>query len=111
MEIDSYEELGVIIFTVKGRIDGSGAEQMRQALQASTDAGKVKMVLAMNHVSYINSAGLRVLADIITQNKEKGGNLRLVGLNARVRRVFEIIGFLQFFPVYDNIIDAQDWPE
>lgn len=111
MEIESYEELNIIVYTAKGRVDNQGAEMLRETLQAGLTAGKHKMILNMDGVTYINSAGMRVLADVITQNQKHGGSLRLVGLNTRVRRVFEIIGFLQFFPVYDTVLEALDWFE
>jgi anti-sigma B factor antagonist len=111
MEIESYEDMGVVVYTLKGRVDSNGAERLRDVLQTGTDAGQVKMVLVMSGVTHINSAGMRVLADIITQNQQQGGNLRLVGLSTRVRRVFEIIGFLHFFPVYDNVVTALDWTD
>lgn len=109
MEIESYEEFGVRVYTLRGRVDSGGADKLRDTLQAGTNAGHYKMVLVMSDVTHINSAGMRVLADIITQNQQHGGSLRLVGLSDRVRRVFEIIGFLRFFPVYDNVINALDW--
>lgn len=109
MNISSYEELGVTVFTLSGRVDSEGAEQLKKALQDAVAAEQYKLLLVMRDVTYINSSGLRVLADVVTQTQQKGGNVRLVELTERVRRVFEIIGFLQFFPVYDNVIDALDW--
>ena len=109
MNIESYEELGVLVLTLKGRIDSEGAVALRHALDETLAAQNFKVILVMKDVNYINSAGLRVLADVVTRNKENGGDLRLVGLNERVRRVFEIIGFLQFFNVYDHVLDALNW--
>lgn len=111
MNIDRYEELGIVVFKLKGRVDSDGALLLKQTLEEAVQAGQHKLVLVMKDVNYINSAGLRVLADIVTRNKEQGGDLRLVGLNERVRRVFEIIGFLQFFSVYDQVLDALNWAE
>lgn len=109
MNISSYEELGVVVITLSGRVDSDGANQLKQALNTQVEAGNHKLLLVMRDVSYINSAGLRVLADVVTTTQQHGGNVRLVELTERVRRVFEIIGFLQFFPVYDNVIEALDW--
>ena len=50
------------------------------------------MVLDMAQVSYISSAGLGTLADVVTRNREAGGDLKLVGLNRKVLRVLRIIG-------------------
>ena len=52
------------------------------------------MVLDMAEVHYMNSAGLRTLADILTRNRANGGDLLLVAPNPKVERVFKIIGFV-----------------
>ncbi|MEL7673807.1 MAG: STAS domain-containing protein, partial [Chloroflexota bacterium] len=82
------------------------AVDLDMALQAATADGKNKMVLEMAEVRYINSAGLRTLADILTQNQKAGGDLKLVNLHPKVKRVFQIIGFERFFNIYESIDEA-----
>jgi anti-anti-sigma factor len=106
MQITSRDEKGVAVFVLVGRVDSAGAAELDQALQSATVEGKHKMVLDMSGVSYINSAGLRTLADILTQNRANHGDLRLVALNLKVERVFKIIGFDKFFQTYDTIEEA-----
>ena len=60
----------------------------------------------MSRVSYINSSGLRTLADILTQSRAHEGDLRLVALSAKVERVFKIIGFDKFFDAYADREEA-----
>lgn len=106
MEIVEQEQNAVSVFKLAGRIDSEGAIELDLALQAAVVAGKHNMVLDMGDVRYINSAGLRTLADVLTENQENGGDLRLVNLNPKVQRVFEIIGFDNFFTIYDTIDEA-----
>jgi anti-anti-sigma factor len=106
MNITQRDEKGVTVFMLKGRVDTAGAEEMGQALQAAVSGGKHKMVLDMGQVSYISSAGLRTLADIVTTNREAGGDLKLVALNPKVLRVLRIIGFDRFFAIDDTIVEA-----
>lgn len=107
MNITEREHNDVIIFTLDGRVDSEGAVDLDLALQTATSEGKYKLVLEMSEVRYINSAGLRTLADILTQAQENGGDLKLVDLNPKVRRVFEIIGFDKFFKLYETIDEAE----
>jgi anti-sigma B factor antagonist len=106
MNITEREQKGITIFIMEGRVDSEGAVDMDLALQTATSEGKVKIVLDMSQVRYINSAGLRTLADILTQNKQNGGDLKLVNLHAKVARVFQIIGFDKFFTIYTTIEEA-----
>jgi anti-sigma B factor antagonist len=106
MKIKEREENGVTIFTLEDRVDSEGAIDLDLALQTAISEGNYKIVLEMSQVSYINSAGLRTLADILTQARENGGDLRLVNLSSKVARVFKIIGFDKFFTTYPTIDDA-----
>jgi anti-anti-sigma factor len=106
MHISQREEKGVVIVTLDGRIDSIGAGEMDQALQAAVAQGKHKMVLDMGKVQYINSSGLRTLADILTKNRTHDGDLRLVAISPKVERVFKIIGFDKFFDTYETVNDA-----
>ncbi len=103
MNITERDENGVNVFALDGRIDSQGAVDVDLALQAAVSAGKHKMVLDMAAVGYISSAGLRTMADVLTKNREAGGDLKLVALNRKVLRVFRIIGFDNFFSIYDTI--------
>jgi anti-anti-sigma factor len=103
MNISERVENGVDVFTLEGRIDTQGAVDLDLALQSAVSAEKYKMVLDMAKITYISSAGLRTLADVLTKNKEQDGDLKLVALNRKVLRVFRIIGFDKFFSIYDTL--------
>jgi anti-sigma B factor antagonist len=103
MNITERDENGITVFVLDGRIDTQGAVDMDLALQAAVSAGKHKMALDMAEVRYISSAGLRTMADVLTRNREQGGDLKLAALNRKVLRVLRIIGFDKFFAIYDTI--------
>ncbi|RPJ01288.1 MAG: anti-sigma factor antagonist [Chloroflexi bacterium] len=103
MHISASDQHGVTVFVLEGRVDSAGAGEMDGALQSAAAQGKNKMVLDMSGVTYINSAGLRTLADVLTQNRANGGDLRLVSLSPKVERVFKIIGFDKFFETYTSV--------
>src|SRR5690606_16699299 len=98
--ISERSEQGVTIFKIDGRVDSNGAVDLDLALQTTVNEGSYRLILDMAEVRYINSAGLRTLADILTQSKQNGGDLKLVALNPKVRRVLEIVGFDNFFTTY-----------
>jgi anti-sigma B factor antagonist len=103
MNISERVEDGISVFVLEGRIDSPGARELDDILLAAVAEGKCKMVLDMAEVSYISSAGLRTLADVVTKNREQSGDLKLVALNRKVLRVMRIIGFDRFFALYDTL--------
>ena len=107
MNILEREENGVTVFVVDGRVDTQGAVVMDKTLQAAVAQGKYKLVMDMTDVTYISSAALRSLADILTKSKKAGGDLKLVALSSKIMRVFRIIGFDKYFSIYDTVEAAQ----
>jgi anti-anti-sigma factor len=103
MNITESDKSGVTVMVVEGRVDTQGAVDLDLALQTAVAEGKHKMVLDMSDLRYISSAGLRILADVLTRNQEAGGDLKLASLNKKVQRVFEIIGFDKFFAIYETV--------
>lgn len=102
MNITERVENGITVFVLEGRIDTPAAVDLELALQAAVSEGQHNMVLGMAEVRYIGSAGLRTLANVLAKNREAGGDLKLAGLNPKVMRVFQIIGFDKFFSIYDT---------
>ena len=106
MNIIERDQNGVTVFELDGRVDTQGAVDMDLALQAAVSGGKHKMVLDMAQVEYISSSGLRTMADVVTQNREAGGDLKLVAVSPKVLRVLRIIGFDKFFSLYGTVEEA-----
>lgn len=104
MQISKDERNDVTIFVLEGRIDSEGVGQLEAAMDSIS--GQSKVVMDMEQVRYINSAGLRILADVLTRSREAGGDLHLAGVNKKVQRVFKIIGFDRFFRFYDDVETA-----
>lgn len=106
MKITTREDNGITIFSLEGRVDSEGAVQLDDVLQSSLDNNNFKLVLEMSQVQYINSAALRTLADVITRSQEHNGDLKLVALQPKVKRVLQIVGFDKFSSIYDTIESA-----
>ena len=102
MEITQRVEGDVTVFLPEGRIDTQAAADMDQALQSAVSAGKYNMVVDMSGVDYISSAGLRALAAVQVRSKAEGGDMKLAGLNVRVTRVFNIVGFDLLMSIHDT---------
>ena len=104
MKITQRVEGDVTVFLPEGRIDTQAATEMDEALQAAVSAGKHNLVVDMSKVEYISSAGLRALAAVLVKSGAEGGDMKLAALNARVTRVFNIIGF-------DVLMSLHETPE
>ena len=102
MKITQRVQGDVTVFAPEGRIDTLAADEMDQALQAAVAGGSHKIVVDVSGVEYISSAGLRSLAAVLVRSRAEGGDMKLSALNARVTRVFNIIGFDLLMSLHDT---------
>ena len=106
MNISAQQRDTITILLLEGRIDGDGALELDEALKQVLANGHVRLILDMSRVSYINSAGLRTLADALAQAQQQQGDVKLVTLMPKVLRVLQIIGFDRFFDIYASLAEA-----
>jgi anti-anti-sigma factor len=100
------------LVAVSGRLDQTQTAELESAFDALIDAGHVRLVVDLSEVTYINSGGLRCLVTAWRKAKQDGGNLFLTGLRARVREVFDMVGFDKVFEVFpDRRSAAAAWTD
>ena len=86
MEITTQEFKHCEMITVTGRVDSSTAPQLAQALEAANDGGKYKLVVNMEGLEYMSSAGFRaLLAAQRNCKKYNRGEVVLVSVPDRIR--------------------------
>ena len=61
------------------------------------------MCLDMSRVTYMASAGLRLLLVVHRTIGGQGGQVLLVGLSEDIRNTMEVTGFLDFFAHCDSL--------
>jgi anti-sigma B factor antagonist len=89
-----------------GRIDLPAGRAIEDALGDLCDAGNARVVIDLGEVMYVASAGLKALLTGLRRARLLDGDVRLAGLNERVREVFEMSGFDQVFSIYPTPADA-----
>lgn len=99
MEIEEERAQGVQIVAPSGRIDSTTSEALESALARALAAGERRVVVDFDRVSYISSAGLRVLLVAARRLRAEQGTLVLCALGEPVRQVFDLAGFLPLFAI------------
>jgi anti-sigma B factor antagonist len=91
----------VELITVSGRIDSSNAAQFDAVLKEVSER-KHNIVLDMNGVEYISSAGLRAIVALLRESKKQKGDVRLANPSGRVVEVLSLAGLDSLFQVFDS---------
>ena len=102
MQISRKEEKGIHIFSLDGRFDAHSAGDVEKELNLTISKGARKLLVDMDGVEYISSAGLRVLLAVAKKLKKEEGEIKICCLKPYVKEVFDIAGFTQIFKIYDT---------
>src|SRR6478672_8033454 len=107
MTIDERRFGDVTLLRIAGRIVfGDGAQQLRERINNLIDEARLKFLLDLREVTYIDSFGVGVIAAKYVSVTRKGGNLKLLRLSARTHRVMTISGLLKIFQSFESEDDA-----
>jgi anti-anti-sigma factor len=99
MEVIESSSDGVTIMEPRGRMDALGAKPLGDRVVELFRAGCTRMLIDLQHIQYISSAGFRALLIAHKQSVDRKGRLVLCGLSAEVRRMFELGAFLDLFTI------------
>ena len=102
MNITVSQRGEVSIAAILGEIDGKTAPLAQAQLMPILEATN-KVVLDMSSVSYLSSAGLRMLLVLYRQATARSGKVALEGLSEEIKDTMSMTGFLGFFEVSDTL--------
>jgi len=88
---------GVTVVEPYGRIDSTNAAQFSERLMALLEAGRTAIVVNLQNVRYLTSAGFHAVLLANRAAVERQGKIVLCGLLGEVKRLFEVGGFVQEF--------------
>jgi len=106
MDLATERRDGILTFVMHGRLDGYGAGQLSDAVQASLQADDRSVVFDLTGVSYLSSAGIRVLLAVKKRLKERNGTLAIAGMQEYSRNVLDMAGVTPVFSLYPTIGEA-----
>jgi len=100
-KVDSDVPASITLIELIGDIDGGTAPLMQADILAAAEPN-IQMILNMTQVSYLSSAGLRMLLSVYRQVSAQSGQVVLVGLMEEIQDTMNVTGFLEFFTVADT---------
>ena len=83
--------------SLEGRLDTASAPQLDEMLKSSLD-GVTELVLNLEKLDYMSSAGLRILLST-QKTMSKQGSMTVKNVNQTIMEVFEITGFADILTI------------
>jgi len=102
MEVVIKSVKGVTVMELSGSLDGKTAPEVQKQVLAGAE-GQNRVILDMTAVSFVSSAGLRILLLLYRQLKAKGGKIALIGTSEEIKDVMSNTGLINFFLIADSL--------
>ena len=107
MEIVERTVNDVMILDLKGKMTlGEGDELLKDKINSLLAQGHKKLLLNLEGVPYIDSAGLGEVVRTYTTVSRQGGSLKLLNLTKRIEDLLSITKLLTVFETFDSEAEA-----
>ena len=103
MKLDTKKEKGLTIVSITGRMDAVTTPEAEGKLTGLIDTGEKDLIIDLQGLDYISSAGLRGILATAKRLKAEQGGMVFVNLQGHVSEVFKISGFHSLFRVFDSV--------
>jgi len=107
MKIKRDDRESVTILHLEGKImGGPDAEAFQKEIKALLDDGRQKVILDLGKVSWVNSTGLGILISGHSSMKNRGGSIKLTGVNKRIDQIFMVTKLHTIFDSFETEDEA-----
>jgi anti-sigma B factor antagonist len=93
----------VAVVDLSGKITiGEGDVVLRDKVLELLDAGQSKILLSLEKVSYMDSAGIGELVACFKKAREKGGTVKLLKPSGKVEDLLQLTKLWEVFEIFDE---------
>ena len=106
MRTESSRETSALVIRAGGRLDSANAREFHDQLEPAIETAQRAVIVDMEELVYISSAGLRVILQVSKQLERHSVRFAICSLSKPVRDVFEVSGFDQMIDIRPSRADA-----
>ena len=93
------KEDGKTIIKTGSRIDTMNADEFEKDIQPALQEDGIDLVMDCSELTYMASAGLRVIQKTMRTVMMKRGEFKIVNVNPEIYKVLQMTGFTKFMTV------------
>ena len=106
LSIETDNTQNISVMKVKGRVDSDTAPEFDGALTKLLDDHRNKIVLNLQNVEFLSSAGLRAMVKALKDAQESGGDLHLASVSQPIEVILRTVGMMQMFKMFSTSEEA-----
>ena len=93
----------MVIYVNEERLDAHNSEELKTEINRLFDGGVKDILIDLMDVRFIDSSGLGVLVSGFKNASTRQGSLKLCGLQAQVKSMFELTRLHRVFDIYQTV--------
>ena len=106
MEVTESQKGDILIFKIRGKLDSILSPKLEKKAFEMINENQNKLLLDLGEVSYVNSAGLRMLLSIKKHLRGLSGKFIVCSLRPEVFEIMKICGFDHVLEISKNEEEA-----
>lgn len=106
MDARFTQQGSITIASVSGSVDPVTSKDLQNDFTGQLQQGRHKIVADFSQVTYMSSAGFRVLLGVLKECRAKGGDFVIAAPQKNIVGLLEMSGFTNFLKVYPTVPDA-----
>jgi anti-anti-sigma factor len=101
------ETVGVVtLFDIRGDLTVVSEPYLKGAYQNANEQGTTRILLKFDQGTYINSGGIAVLIQILSETKKNNQQIAITGLSDHFKKIFNMVGITKFAKIYSSVEEA-----
>jgi anti-sigma B factor antagonist len=107
MNYSVSEQDDIIIISLAGKImGGPEATEINEKFNQLIDEKKLKVVIDLSEVDWMNSSGLGILIGAVSLYKNNDGQLRIINVSDRIQNLLKITKLAGIFETSNSLEEA-----
>ena len=107
MKIKTTEKYEAVVIELKGNVmGGDDTKEFNDLLHKLIDEGKVRVIVDLSDVKFMNSSGLGMLIGGLTTMKKANGLYKLANITDKIESLLIITKLIRIFEHYESIDKA-----
>lgn len=103
MQVKKRSAEGVEVLELSGKITiGEGEAELRREVQSLIDGGQRKILVSLEKVGFMDSAGLGELVACYKRATEKGGTIKILRPSGKVADLLSLTKITEIFEIFDD---------
>ncbi len=103
-KVGDMEEIAVI--KVSGVVDSETVELFGETVEGVFREGCYNIIMDIDGLSYINTAGLSIIADAYKRSSQNKGELKILRAGDAIKELLDVVRFTKIIGIYEDEEEA-----